>query len=78
MAHQTTKEDVATLLENFSDYINPSGEEDPWFTLDEINRQFAWEDIPNDTLTGWLEEMIKDGQVATEDQDDEDVYRWLS
>ena len=40
---ETTKQDVEVLLENFDDYVNPAGDEDPWFTLDEINQQFAWD-----------------------------------
>lgn len=74
----TTKADVADLLQNFSDYVNPEGDLDPWFTLKEINQQFAWEDIPDDTLTEWLDEMIQDELVTTEDQDGEAVYKWLA
>jgi hypothetical protein len=76
--NQTRKQDVATLLENFSDYVNPAGELDPWFTLAEINQQFAWDDIPDEILIEWLTEMIEVGLVDTEDQEDEAVYRWQS
>lgn len=80
MTYQTTKEDVATLLENFSDYVNPQQEFDPWFTLAEINQQFAWDDVPDSTLINWLMEMQQDGKVeaklAPEPEDTE--YRWLS
>lgn len=75
---ETTKAHIEALLENFSDYVNPDGVEDPWFTVAEINQQFAWDDIPEDTLTDWLDELIFEGSVTTEDQDGEAVYRWAS
>ncbi len=82
MPHQgepvTTEEDVAILLENFTNYHNTMGVEDPWFTLDEINQQFAWTDIPHDKLRDWLDKLIFEGRVDTTDQDGEAVYRWLS
>jgi hypothetical protein len=73
---QTTKQHVAALLENFADYANPDGVDDPWFTLAEINQQFAFEDIADETLVEWLGEMIEEGLVDTEDQEGEAVYRW--
>lgn len=79
LAYQTTKEDVATLLENFSDYVNPQKEFDPWFRVSEINQQFAWDDVPEDTLIKWLEEMLDEGLVAVRtDGEGETEYRWLS
>lgn len=77
MTHQTTKEDVAALLENFADYVNPDGASDPWFTLGEINQQFAWEDIPDDTLKEWLGDLFMEGHIQVELQGDSEVYRWL-
>ncbi len=76
---ETTKQDIEVLLENFDDYVNPAGDENPWFTLDEINQQFAWEDIPENVLNGWLSDLLDAGKVegrlptpgATE-------WRWLS
>jgi hypothetical protein len=76
--NETTKADVATLLETFTDYVNPDEEHDPWFTLAEINQQFVWDDIPDDTLNEWLREMIEEGHVRMEAQEGEAVYRWLS
>lgn len=76
--HQTTGDDVATLLETFSDYVNPAGEWDPWFTLTEINQQFAWDDIPDDVLAGWLDELHTAAKVAAAYQNGEMVWRWLS
>ncbi len=61
---ETTIEDVATLLENFVDYVNPDGDEAPWFTIDEINQQFAWEDIPEATLSDWLSELLRAGNAV--------------
>ena len=78
MSFRTTKSDVATLLETFADYVNPAGEEDPWFTLAEINQQFAWDDIPTKELTSWLDEMVNSGLARTEKQDGERVWAWLS
>ena len=75
MAHQTTPQDVAALLENFADYTNPAGDVDPWFTLGEINQQFAWDDISEPILREWLSKMAN---VVTTVQDGEDVWRWLS
>ena len=75
-----TKADVENLLENFASYINPNQEFDPWFTLAEINRQFAWEDIPEDTLVGWLNEMSQEGKVEIRPGKtrEETEWRWLS
>ena len=75
---QTRSFDVEVLLQNFADYINPDGEQDPWFTLPEINQQFAWEDIPDSTLESWLQDMIARGDVRTDVQDNEVVYAWRS
>ena len=63
MSNQTTRQDVADLLENFKDYVNPEGALDPWFTLKEINQQFAWDDIPDETLRQWLAELTAAGKV---------------
>ncbi len=71
----TTRRDVEVLLANFADYRNPEGEEDPWFTLDEINQQFAWEDIPDGHLKLWLSELIAEGKVEARDGEG---WRWLS
>ncbi len=71
---QTTKEDVAVLLENFDDYVNPAGEEDPWFTYVEINQQFAWEDIPESVLDGWVSDLVIAGKAEVI----EGKVRWLS
>ena len=73
----TRKFHVEVLLKNFANYVNPEGEHDPWFTLPEINQQFAWEDIPDSTLEEWLQEMIESGDVRTDVQDNEMVYAWL-
>lgn len=72
---ETTKQDVEVLLENFNDYVNPAGDEDPWFTLDEINQQFAWEDIPDAQLRAWLTELIAEGKVEIGAGG---KWRWLS
>ena len=61
---ETTREDVAHLLETFADYINPAGYNDPWFTLAEINQQFAWENVPETTLLVWLSELVDAGRVT--------------
>src|SRR5690606_36847068 len=76
----TTKADVEHLLEYFASYINPNQEFDPWFTLAEINQQFAWEDIPEDTLVGWLNEMSQEGKVEVRPGKtrEETEWRWLS
>ncbi len=71
---ETTKQDVEVLLENFDDYVNPAGDENPWFTLDEINQQFAWKDIPDSVLEGWLSLMVDAGKVENQ----EGKWRWLS
>ncbi len=89
MPHQgdpvTTEEDIATLLENFFDYfspVGPGGEPDPWFSLAQINQQFAWTDIPEEKLTGWLDKLIAQGKVEASTEEAEEgegtVYRWLS
>ncbi len=80
MEHTTTKEDVATLLENFANYVNPKGELDPWFTLAEINQQFAWDDVPNETLVAWLLGMQREGLVELKlgETANETEVRWLS
>jgi predicted transcriptional regulator len=78
MSHQTTKQDVADLLENFKDYVNPDGVRDPWFTLAEINQQFAWEDIPEDTLRQWLEELTVEGKVVMGEPGVEWRWEWGS
>jgi hypothetical protein len=77
-AHVTTQADVATLLENFRGYVNPLGQFDPWFTLPEVNRQFAWEDVPEEILTIWLDELVRVGVARTEIQDGERVWAWRS
>ena len=74
MAVSTTRKDVEVLLANFADYRNPDGDTDPWFTLDEINQQFAWEDIPDSVLEGWLSLMVEAGTV----ENLEGKWRWLS
>lgn len=77
----TTEEDIATLLANFFNYYNPAGQEDPWFSLAEINRQFAWADISDEELTGWLDKLVAEGKVeaSTEHADEGEgtVWRWL-
>jgi len=77
MDHQTTKQEVADLLENFAEYVNPNQEHDPWFTLAEVNRQFAWDDIPDGELTEWLNQLVAEGFAVTEEQDGERVWAWL-
>ena len=72
---ETTKQDVEVLLENFDDYVNPAGDENPWFTLDEINQQFAWEDIPDEQLRVWLTELIAESKVEIGVGG---KWRWLS
>lgn len=62
---ETTKQEVVDLLENFKDYVNSDGVEDPWFTLDEINQQFAWDDIPHNVLRRWLKELVAEGNVES-------------
>lgn len=74
----TTKADVAILLETFADYVNPDGAHDPWFTLAEVNQQFAWDDIPDAELTEWLDALVTDGKAVSEIQDDERVWAWQS
>ena len=74
MATTTERKDVEVLLANFADYVNPAGEEDPWFTLDEINQQFAWEDIPDVVLEVYLSELVMSGKV----EEREGKWRWLS
>ena len=71
---ETTRQDVEVLLENFDDYVNPEGVENPWFTLDEINQQFAWEDITEPQLRAWLTELIAEGKV----EGHKGKWRWLS
>ncbi len=71
----TEQQDVETLLANFADYVNPAGDENPWFTLDEINQQFAWDDIPDDVLEGWLSLMVEAGKV---EHGPSGRFRWLS
>lgn len=71
---ETTPRDVATLLETFADYVNPDSEPDSWFTLTEINQQFAWEDIPDETLEEWLQELVSSGKVKRIGQE----WSWVS
>lgn len=89
MPHQgdpvTSEEDVATLLENFFDYYSPpgaGGEPDPWFSLEEINQQFAWTNIPEDELTRWLDKLEAQGKVESSTEHAEEgegkVWRWLA
>ncbi len=73
----TERKDVEALLANFADYVNPEGDEDPWFTLDEINQQFAWENIPESTLKEWLSDLVIAGKVALRDEGEEREWRWL-
>ncbi len=76
---ETTKEDVVVLLENFDDYINPAGDEDPWFTYAEINQQFAWEDVSEPVLGGWVSDLVLAGKVEWRDDTSRGrVFRWLS
>ena len=63
MTEQVRKQDIADLLENFATYVNPSGDHDPWFTVDQINQQFAWNDVPEDRLLGWLDDLVHGGVV---------------
>lgn len=74
----TERQDIEVLLANFADYVNPAGDEDPWFTLDEINQQFAWEDIAASTLKEWLSDLAIAGKVALRDEREEREWRWLS
>lgn len=75
----TTRDDVEVLLENFKDYVNPEGKHAPWFTLKQINQQFAWEDIPEDTLRVWLSDLVRGRKVdVKENTDGEEVYAWRS
>lgn len=74
---ETTREDVATLLENFKEYVNPAGDEDPGFTLAEINQQFAWEDIPHVILREWLTDLSLAGLVQKFEGDEEPEWRWV-
>lgn len=67
---------MATLLENFATYVNPDRETDPWFLVSEINQQFAWGDIPEETLTKWLDEMVEEGKVTRVNMNDGPNYRW--
>lgn len=78
MAIETTKDQVEQLLGNFADYVNPEGDHDPWFTLAEINQQFAWDDIDDVTLEGWLGEMVEAGHVIFDVQEDGKVWAWRS
>ena len=75
MADTTERGDVEVLLANFADYRNPEGQEDPWFTLDQINQQFAWEDIPDEQLRVWLTELVAEGKVEALIGG---KWRWLS
>ena len=72
---ETTRQDVEVLLENFDEYVNPAGDEDPWFTLDEINQQFAWDDIPDSQLRVWLTELVAEGKAEVRAGGE---WRWLS
>lgn len=67
---QTTKQDVSDLIENFAGYVNPDGIHDPWFEITEINQQFAWDDVPLDTLETWLGELVEEGKVLTQQNPD--------
>lgn len=67
---QTTKQDVSDLIENFAGYVNPDGIHDPWFEITEINQQFAWDDVPLDTLEIWLGELVEEGKVLTRQNPD--------
>ena len=67
---QTTKQDVSDLIENFAGYVNPDGVHDPWFEITEINQQFAWDDVPLDTLETWLGELVEEGKVLTQQNSD--------
>jgi hypothetical protein len=75
--NETTKEDVAVLLQNFEDYVNPDGDLDPWFTIEEINQQFAWDDVDDQTLDEWLTELEEEGLATSEIQQNVRVWRWL-
>lgn len=75
---ELTTQDIADLLENFSDYINPDGEHDPWFTIAEVNQQFAWDDVPRQELTEMLDALVARGWAVTEEQDGERVWSWQS
>jgi len=66
----TGKQDVSDLLENFAPYVNPAGEHDPWFEVTEINQQFAWDDVPLDTLETWLGELVEEGKALTRQNPD--------
>ena len=73
-----TKDEVADLLENFVDFVNPDGVHDPWFEVTEINQQFAWDDVPLATLEGWLSELVAAGKVFTRiGPGGEREWRWL-
>lgn len=71
-----TREEVADLLSQFSGYLNPMGELDPWFTVEEVKQQFIFDLEDGDLLT-WLDEWEDDGVVETEVQEGEQVWRWI-
>ena len=56
--------DLATLLQNFSSYVNPDGKLDPWFSLLEINQHFAEEDVDALKLLAMLEELQRENLVV--------------
>jgi hypothetical protein len=63
MDYVTTKQAVASLLENFASYVNTETGRDPWFEVGEINQHFAWEDVLEETLRQWLDELVAEGKV---------------
>jgi hypothetical protein len=75
MAIRLTKQHVADLLENFADYTNPSGRHDPWFTIDEVVRQFPFE-VPLGQPVGWLDELVAEGLVERASDDVGPVWAW--
>ena len=75
MPAQLTKQHVADLLENFADYVNPAGDLDPWFTIDEVVRQFPWE-VPMGQPLGWLDELEAEGLVERGADDVGPIWRW--
>jgi len=75
MAIELTKQHVADLLENFVDYVNPDGEHDPWFTIDEVVRQFPFE-VPLGQPLGWLEELEAEGSIERGADEIGPHWRW--
>ena len=70
-----TRMHLETLLSNFAHFTEPDGTPNPWFTYDEVVRQFAGE-FPDRQPRIWLAELVSEGKAKHARREGKEVWAW--